>query len=240
MPYLMTFLEGLLAFLSPCILPMLPVYLIYLAGDETRGSKQLLANTIAFVAGFSTLLILLGATASGIGRLLQAHSSVLTKIGGLIMVIMGVFYLEIPALQKLPSLSSVFRRNKEGQSQMKKSPGETLIPKEGGLHIGSSYLFGAAYSLTWSPCLSTWLTAALIQAGQAETMWSGILLLFLFSMGLGLPFILTALLFDQMRQLLDGIKKHMLSIKRVSGVLLILVGLSMIFGLFDYYARLFN
>lgn len=232
MQYLMTFLEGLMAFLSPCILPMLPVYLIYLAGDETEGSKKLIGNTLAFVAGFSTLFILLGATASGLGRLLHEHSQALAKFGGIIMILMGIFYLELPFLQKLPSLSSLFgRRSQAAQA-----------PKFGaeGLHLGSSYLFGAAYSLTWSPCLSTWLAAALIQASQADTMWSGVGLLFLFSLGLGIPFILTAVLFEQMKQLLGGIKKHMLLIKRISGSLLILVGISMLFGFFDYYARLFN
>lgn len=230
MQYVMTFAEGLLAFLSPCILPMLPVYLIYLAGDEESDSKRLLLNTLAFVAGFSTLFILLGATATGIGSLLKAHASLLQRLGGLIMLLMGLFYLDIPALTRLTASLPSPGRKAGG------APGK----KPEGLHIGSSYLFGAAYSLTWSPCLSTWLTAALIQASQASTLWSGILLLALFSLGLGLPFILTAVLFDQIKHIIGGIKRHMMTIKRVSGALLILVGLSMLFGLFDYYARLFN
>lgn len=230
MQYLMTFLEGLLAFLSPCILPMLPVYLIYLAGGQESSGKKLIANTLAFVAGFSTLFILLGATATGIGRLLQEHTGLLRQIGGVIMLVLGLFYLELPFLEKL-------KAKLPGRRQTK---GSALDRKPESLHPGSSYLFGAAYSLTWSPCLSTWLTAAMIQAGQAETLWSGILLLALFSLGLGLPFILTAVLFDQMKHILSGLKRHMLTIKRVSGVLLIVVGLSMIFGFFDFYARLFN
>lgn len=234
MQYLMTFAEGLMAFLSPCILPMLPIYLIYLAGDESKGSKRRILNTLAFVAGFTTLFVLLGATAGSLGALLQEHKKLLSQIGGIIMIVMGFFYLDLPFMQKLPSLSSVFRKG--NTSGMGASP----EIKEGGLHPGSSYLFGAAYSMTWSPCLSTWLTAALIQAGNAETMWHGVLLLLLFSLGLGLPFILTSVLFEQMQQLLGGIKKHMLLIKRISGVLLMAAGFSMFFGVFAYYARLFN
>ncbi|NCC60317.1 MAG: cytochrome c biogenesis protein CcdA [Verrucomicrobiae bacterium] len=231
MQYVMTFLEGVLAFLSPCILPMLPVYLIYLAGGEESNNKRLIVNTLAFVAGFTTLFVLLGASATSVGSLLSSQAYTLRIIGGSIMVIMGIFYLELPFIMKLKA-----RLPQRKQSGLTDRFTDSSKP----LRLGGSYLFGAAYSLTWAPCLSTWLSAAMIQASQADTVWNGILLLLLFSLGLGLPFIITSVLFDQAKKVLNGLKKHMVTIKRISGALLIAAGVAMILNLFDYYARLFN
>ena len=229
MSFILTFLEGIIAFVSPCILPMLPVYLIYLAGGKQGQGKKLILNTLAFIFGFTTIFVLMGATATGIGRFLIREQRTIQILGGIIMVLLGLWYLDLPFLQKFKM------RWARPQSDRAR---DRHLEKE--VHIGSAYLFGAAYSLTWGPCLSTWLSAALILASQEQTLARGMLLLFLFSMGLGLPFLLTAVLFEQLKGVLDKIKKHMDTIKRISGIILILVGMMQILGFFVWFQRLFN
>ncbi|MFV0411661.1 MAG: cytochrome c biogenesis CcdA family protein [Oscillospiraceae bacterium] len=216
------FLEGLLAFVSPCILPMLPVYLVYLSGskEETCTKKQLVANTVGFILGFTLVFVLLGATASGIGRLFAQHKLLLQRISGGLMVLFG---LHFTGLLRLPFLN---------QSRQAAAGTKNLT-------FFTSLLFGFAFSFGWTPCLGPLLGSALLFASNAATLWEGVLLLLVFSLGLGVPFLLSALLWNRLQGVLGFVKKHLHLIKIISGIVLILVGLLFLFDLFGYYQGLF-
>jgi len=231
---LLVFLEGILAFLSPCILPMLPVYLIYLSGSsinvlqaggtdpekaqETK--RKMFSNALLFVLGFTAVFVLLGATATALGKLLASHRQILERISGVMIVLMGLSFLGVIRIPILERDHRTIRSNKKATSL-------------------SSFFMGLAFSLGWSPCLGPFLGNAMLLSGQSDTMLEGTLLLFIFSLGIAIPFLLTALLFDQLSGLFSRIHKHLGIIKWISGILLIVVGLTMILGWFGYYARLF-
>lgn len=217
------FVEGLLAFLSPCILPMIPIYLLYLGGEEAGGERaglRLLVNTLGFVAGFTVVFVALGATASALGSLISQHRLLLQRLGGVVVVLIGLNYLGVIKIGFL-------NRSRTMQAGTKN------------LRFWSSLLFGAAFSLGWTPCLSAFLGTALILASNLKTMYQGMALLFTFSLGLGIPFLLTALLWGKLQNTLGVIKRNLHRIQTVSGLLLILVGLLMVFDLFRFYANLF-
>lgn len=220
--FLLTFVEGFLAFLSPCILPLLPIYLMYLSGSDQPEAdrKRLLINSLGFIAGFTLVFVLLGATASSLGGLLVAHRVMLQRVSGVVMIIFGINYLGVV---NIPFL------NKTGYFKVRTS----------NLRFFSSLLFGAAFSFGWTPCLGAFLGSALLLASNASTLYQGSLLLLLFSFGLGIPFLITALLWHRLQGAMDLIKRNIQVIKLISGGLLIVVGLLMLFNLFGYYANIF-
>ncbi len=233
---LLVFLEGILAFLSPCILPMLPVYLIYLSGSsienrqpsdnvpentkETLRNRKMMINALLFVFGFTIVFVLLGATATALGKLMASHRQILERISGAIIVLMGLSFLGVIRIPVLERDHRTIRADKK----------VTFL---------SSFFMGLAFSLGWSPCLGPFLGNAMLLSGQSDTIWEGTLLLLIFSLGIGIPFLLTALLFNQLSGLFSRIRKHLGIIKWISGILLIMVGITMILGWFGYYARLF-
>ncbi len=222
--FLQTFLEGLASFLSPCILPTLPVYLVYLSGGEEGDAPGKLGRrvvlTIAFVLGFTLLFMALGAGATALGSLLKAHETLLRRIGGAVLVVFGLHYMG--ALQ-------IGFLNRDVHARMS---GE-------GLRFFSAMLFGAAFSLGWSACTGPMLGAALLLAGQTQVLWKGMALLFFYAMGLGLPFLIVALLYEKLRGVLRFFKRHARAVSIASGVMLILFGLAMLFDVFGYYSALF-
>jgi cytochrome c-type biogenesis protein len=177
----LVFLAGVVSFLLPCILPILPGYLTYLvalsSGKATRQMSrwQVLFHGMAFVAGFSIVFITLGATASAIGRLLYAYREWITRIGGVVIVFMG---LQISGWLQIPFLEYEVRKHAEPD------------PRLGYI---SSLLMGIFFSAGWTPCIGPTLGVVLTVAGTEASMRMGILLLALYSLGLGLPFIITAL-----------------------------------------------
>lgn len=218
----LVFTEGFLAFLSPCILPLLPIYLMYLMGDQKGQASRgrLITNTLGFVLGLTIIFVLLGATASGLGRFLAEHKLLLQKISGVIMIIFGLNYLGVVNIALLSRTTRLEANTRD-------------------LRFFGSMLFGAAFSIGWTPCLGVFLGSALLLASNANTLYQGSALLFVFSLGLGIPFLLTALLWDRLQGTLGFIKKNFTIIKMISGGLLILVGLLMLFDLFGYYAGVF-
>ncbi|HOB40755.1 MAG: cytochrome c biogenesis protein CcdA [Limnochordia bacterium] len=217
------FVEGLLAFLSPCILPMIPIYLLYLGGEEAAGERagvRLFLNTLGFIAGFTVVFVALGATASALGRLIAGNRLLLQRLGGLVIILIGLNYLGVIRIGLL-------------------NRGRTLRADTSNLRFWSSLLFGAAFSLGWTPCLGAFLGTALILASNLNTLFQGMALLFTFSLGLGVPFLLTALLWGKLQNALGVIKRNLPRIQAVSGLLLIAVGLLMLFDLFRFYANLF-
>jgi cytochrome c-type biogenesis protein len=225
-PYLawLVFTEGILSFISPCIFPMLPVYLMYLGGnaeDKKNNNKRLLLNTLGFIAGFTTVFVILGATASALGQLLREYQELLQRASGIIMIIFGLHFMGVLKLKLLnrTSTRSVNTHN---------------------LKFFTSMIFGFAFSFGWTPCLGPFLGSALLLASQTGTLYQGVFLLLLFSLGLGIPFLIMTMLFPHLKILNSFIRKHMETIKKISAALLILIGLLLALDLFGYYQGLFS
>lgn len=218
----LTFVEGLLAFLSPCILPLLPIYLMYLSGNErvAGSSGPLIRNTLGFIVGFTVVFVLLGATASGLGSLLSQYRVFFLRLSGVIVIMFGLNYLGVLNIRFLNRTRNVGAKTHD-------------------LTFGSSILFGAAFSFGWTPCLGAFLGTALLLASNTGTLYQGMGLLFMFSLGLGVPFFLTALLWNRLQGTLEFIKRNLHRIQMISGGLLVIVGLLMVFDLFGSYVRLF-
>jgi len=215
------FLEGLLAFISPCMLPMLPIYLMYLAAETKHGRKASVVNTVGFVLGFTLIFMLLGASATAIGALLNEHRLLLQRLSGVVIAIFGLHFLGV---FRIGFLDIEKKLNVE-------------IKRKGFL---GSILFGAAFSLGWTPCLGPFLGSALMMAGgTGNSVIQGVFYLFIFSMGLGIPYILAALFFTNIKGVFQWLKKNARKIEIVSGVVLIIAGLMMALDLFVYWSMFF-
>ena len=212
MQYIISFLEGIVTFISPCLLPMLPIYISYFAGGvKEKNTAKTLKNAIAFVLGFSVVFILLGALAGTLGSFLKQYQTAVNIITGLIVVFFGLHFLGV---FKLKFFKGIKNQNKTDE-----------------LGFFSSMLFGIIFSIGWTPCVGAFLGSALMLASsQGETL-KGVLMLICYSLGLGIPFIVSAILIDKLKGAFNFIKKHYNIINIICGVLLILVGLCMMFGL---------
>ena len=220
MQYLILFLEGIITFISPCLLPMLPVYISYFAGGEEISAGKTVKNALGFVLGFTVVFVLMGAFAGTVGMLLQKYKTVLNIVTGLVVVFFGLNYL---GLFKL----NLFR-----------GIGATMGDKP--LGFLSAFAFGLVFSIGWTPCVGAFLGSALMMASQQGTAVQGILMLLVYSAGLGIPFVLSALLIDKLKSALSWIKRHYSLINRISGVLLVAVGILMMTGLLGKYLALIN
>lgn len=220
MQYLLLFLEGIITFISPCMLPMLPIYVVYFAGDGTEGrNRRALRNSVGFVLGFTLLFVLMGAFAGTIGGFLRQYSTILNIITGLIVIIFGLSFLNVINLS-FPG------------------PSEKISAKFNRLRFFSSVVFGIIFSISWTPCVGAFLGSALMQAGQQGDPVKGIIMLLFYSMGLGLPFIISAVLIDRLRVVFNTVKRYYKIINLVSGIFLVLVGILMMTGTFGYFLSL--
>ncbi len=219
--FILLFVEGILAFISPCFLPILPVYLTYLSGQgEDQGRQKTFINALGFIAGFTLVFVALGMTATSLSQFFIAQRILLQRLGGVILILFG---LNMSGIFQLGFLNRQSRFNFRTE-------------KKGFL---SSLLFGIVISFGWSPCLGAFLGAALLQAANADTVILGGIKLFVFSLGLGVPFLITALLFNNLTRVFDTIKKHYRMISLVSGLFLIVLGVLMLLDLFTFYANIF-
>ena len=212
MEYIITFLEGIISFISPCMLPLLPVYVSYFAGDGEKRTGKVLTHAVCFVLGFSAVFILLGIFAGTLGRFLQSHRMILNIVCGIIVAFLGVTYItgwELPFLK--------------GTKGMKDHGGNIL----------ATLLFGMIYAVSLTPCIGVFLGSALMLASTSETALKGALLLLCYSLGLGIPFVLSALLLDKLRKAFTFIKKHYRTVNIICGIFLIVVGLLMATGLLN-------
>jgi len=211
MQYLIVFLEGIITFISPCLLPMLPIYVSYFAGGGERSAKKTLANALGFVLGFTLLFTAMGALAGTVGRFFSSHQTAVNIVSGCIVILFGLNFLGVLRFE-------LFRGSR----------------KKMDLHdLGffSSVLFGIIFSVGWTPCVGAFLGSALALASQQGSTLVGVLMLLCYSTGLGVPFILSAVLIDQLRSAFGWIKSHYHIINLVSGILLIVVGAAMATGL---------
>lgn len=211
---------GLISFLSPCVLPLVPPYLVYLTGatiddivdeDETvRRKRAVLWAAFAFVLGFSTVFVALGASASLVGSFVRAWSAQLSIVAGALIILMGFHFLGITRL-------GILLRE-----------GRLAIPKPVGL--GGAYVMGLAFAFGWTPCIGPILAAILSIAATESTVAKGAELLAVYSAGLGIPFILAALLIERVSPILARMRRHLGTIERVMGVLLVATGIAFLTG----------
>ncbi|MBQ6394760.1 MAG: hypothetical protein IJH87_00230 [Atopobiaceae bacterium] len=225
MDYLLTFLEGIITFISPCVLPMLPIYLAYFAGDaassEDEGSGRALLNSVAFVVGFSVVFTLYGAFAGRFGAMLASYQSTLNAVCGIFVVVLGLNYLGV---LRITILDRTFK------------PDTGIVPTG----FASSLLFGIVFAIGWTPCVGTFLASALsLAAGSANTV-KGVALLLSYSLGLGIPFILSAVLIRQLEGAFKAVREHYRIIDMVCGVFLIIVGFCMATGSLSAWIGLFS
>ena len=213
--YFIAFLEGIITFISPCILPMLPLYISYFANGENDKRKTIL-NAVGFVLGFTIIFVVLGAFAGGIGSLLQKYETVVNIVTGAIVVVLG---LNFTGLINIGFLNGT----KKLQVQIQN------------IHFATSVVFGMIFAIGYTPCVGAFLGSALMMASQEGTMAAGILMLVIYSAGLGIPFIISALLIDRLKATFQVIKSHYHVINIVSGVFLIVIGVLMMTGLFGYF-----
>ncbi|MBR0598485.1 cytochrome c biogenesis CcdA family protein [Sinanaerobacter chloroacetimidivorans] len=217
MDYLISFLEGTVTFISPCLLPMLPIYVSYFAGQNTDGqNRSTIKNAMGFVLGFSLVFIMLGAFAGTIGGILKEHSTIVNVIAGSIVVLFGLNFMDII---KLPLINS----HRQFSSK---------AVKTGFL---SSVVFGIIFSISWTPCVSAFLGSALMLAASTGDSIHGILMLLSFSLGLGIPFLVSAVLIERLKYTFEIIKKNYRRINLISGGLLVIVGFMMATGMMGYF-----
>ena len=214
MQYFISFLEGIITFVSPCLLPMLPVYVSYFAGGEGETStRRTLKNALGFVLGFTVVFVLLGALAGTVGSFLREYQTVVNIVTGLVVVFFGLNFLGVFKL-------NIFRGI------------NTKIDKKN-LSFFSSVLLGIVFSLGWTPCVGAFLGSALMLASQQGQVLTGVIMLLLYSAGLGIPFVLSALLIDRLKSTFNFIKKNYRIINIICGGLLIVIGLLMMTGLLN-------
>ncbi len=214
MSYFVTFLEGVITFISPCLLPMLPVYLSYFAAGEQgqTGSRTAVKNALGFVLGFTITFLALGTLAGSLGMLLNRWQFAVNLVCGTVVVVFGLNFLGVLRLHLFSG--SVKWNMKEKQ-----------------LGFFSSVLFGLVFSVGWTPCVGAFLGSALMLASQQGSAVQGTLLLLAYSMGLGLPFFLCALLIQKLKGALNWVKAHYTAINTVCGAFLVVVGVLMMTGL---------
>ena len=211
--FLVAFSAGLLSFLSPCVLPLVPVYLASLAGPEifdakaTRKRMPLFLHSLSFVIGFSIVFTILGAGVGLVGFAISAHLVIIRQIAGSLLIVFGLFIL---AALKVPWLN--FEKHL--------APSQSVTT--GYLR---SFLTGGIFSLAWTPCVGPILGGILTLALGSETAWQGAYLLAIYSLGLGLPFLIMGIAFDSITPLLKRIRRYSTAIYIISGLLLIAVGI---------------
>lgn len=212
MQYFIAFLEGIITFVSPCLLPMLPVYVSYFAGGENN-RKRTLCNALAFVAGFTVVFLLLGAFAGTVGAALQKYETMVNLVTGGIVVILG---LNFCGVLRIGFLNSTKKLNVSVKAE----------------NVFSTFLFGMIFSIGWTPCVGAFLGSALMMASERGTVVEGLLMLLVYSLGLGIPFVVSALLLDKLKETFSFIKRNYLWINRIAGTFLVIVGISMMLGWF--------
>ena len=210
MLYFISFLEGIITFISPCLLPMLPIYITYFAGGDTKNTKKTLTCSLGFVLGFTLVFVSLGALAGTLGSFLREYQSLVNIISGLIVILFGLNFLGIVKLNIFQGNGNSFNTDN--------------------LNFFSSLLFGIIFSVGWTPCVGAFLGSALMMASSQGQTLVGMLMLLTYSLGLGIPFILSAVLIHKLKTTFDFIKSHYTLVNRISGIFLILVGVMMATG----------
>ena len=213
MQYVISFLEGMITFISPCLLPMLPIYISYFAGGGQRSTRKTLMTALGFVLGFTVVFVAMGALAGTLGSFLRRYQTVVNIVSGVIAILFGLHFLGLFRLD--------FFRGSSRQVNTRN------------MGCFSAMVFGLIFSLGWTPCVGAFLGSALMLASQQGHVLQGMGMLLAYSMGLGIPFLISAVLIDYLKSAFDWIKKHYTLINRISGAILIIVGVLMATGLLN-------
>jgi cytochrome c-type biogenesis protein len=211
---------GTLSFLSPCVLPLVPPYLVYLAGTSLERladaepaaavKRDTIVASILFVAGFSTVFVALGAGASVIGAVLRAYSDVLATVAGIAIIVMGLHFLGLTRIDLLM---------REKRAEMARPVG-----------LWGAYAMGLAFAFGWTPCIGPILAAILAVAASEATIAKGAGLLAVYSLGLGIPFVIAAFAIEPFAAFLARFRAHLAAVERVMGGLLVLTGIAFLTG----------
>lgn len=217
MEYFLLFLEGMITFLSPCILPMIPIYISYFSGGntgETEGKYRVVWNTAGFVAGFTVIFTMIGAMAGTFGALIKTHQGIVNLLCGAVVVVFGLNYMGV---LKLRFLAKSYRVDYEMKT----------------VRFLSSVLFGMVFSIGWTPCVGTFLGSALMIAVSSGDTIKGVVMLLIYSLGLGIPFMLCGIFIDSLKGAFALFKMHYGLINKIAGGILVVTGISMMTGLFN-------
>jgi len=208
------FIAGILSFVSPCILPLVPVYISFMTKKAALGTENIklsqrlfiFLNSVFFVLGFSLVFIILGSTATFFGKILRDYASIISRVGGGLLIIFGLNYMGV---FKIPFLNFEKKFN---------------IPEAAKYNYLGSFLIGIIFSFGWVPCIGMILSGILLLASQLSTLTQGIFLLLAYSLGLGIPFILFSVFIGLFSKFFKKINKHMRVLNIISGILLIILG----------------
>jgi cytochrome c-type biogenesis protein len=215
-------LAGLISFLSPCVLPLVPPYLGYLGGTtisqvsaddglDDAVWRRVVLGSVCFVLGFTTVFVGLGAGASAFGQLIQSYQGPLSKVAGGVIILFGLHFLgvfRIPLLYR----EARYEANVKGSS------------------LAGSYLIGLAFAFGWTPCIGPVLATVLAVAASEDSVARGVQLLFVYSLGLGVPFVLAAIAIRPFLSFLQRIKKHLTLVERIMGLMLVITGIMFLTG----------
>ena len=210
MQYVISFLEGIITFISPCLLPMLPIYISYFAGGGERSISKTLKGALGFVTGFTLVFMAMGALAGTVGSFLHRYQTAVNIVSGLVVIFFGLNFLGVLKL-------NLFQ-------------GSRHSVKTGNMGFFSALLFGIIFSVGWTPCVGAFLGSALMLASQQGHVLEGTMMLLAYSLGLGIPFVLSAVLIDYLKSAFNWIKRNYKVINIISGSLLILIGILMATG----------
>jgi cytochrome c-type biogenesis protein len=215
------FVAGLFSFLSPCVLPLVPGYVSLISGvgveelksQESQFLRKVMLNSIAFILGFSIVFIALGAISTQVGQLMARYKSVLAQVAGVVIILFG---LHLTGIFKIKALYTDAR----------------LHSIKGSSTWGGAFLIGFAFAFGWTPCVGPILAVILGIAAVQDSVFKGILLLAVYSLGLAVPFLMTALLMGRFMKFYSGFRRHMQAVEVASGALLIVLGALLVFGRF--------
>ncbi len=209
MEYIFTFLEGIASFISPCLLPMLPIYISYFVGEDNKKTNKALINSIGFVLGFTIVFLILSIFASKIGNIIIEKMNYIEIIFGIVVILLGLSYIGV--------LKFNFLNKTKGMNY-----------NINNFNFFKAIIFGMLFSITWTPCIGTFLSSALLLIATNQNMIKGIALMLLYSLGIGIPFIISVILIEKLKIMFDIIKKNYNIVKAISGIILILMGIYII------------
>ncbi len=220
MQYVLAFLEGIITFISPCLLPMLPIYVSYFAGGSERKKGKTLLCATGFVLGFTVVFMCMGALAGTVGGLLKKYQVIVNIVSGLLVIFFGLNFLGVFKLNIFKGFSGKFKTDNMG--------------------FFSALLFGIVFSVGWTPCVGAFLGSALMLASTQGHVIEGMLMLLVYSLGLGIPFVLSAVLIDYLKSTFNFIKRNYRIINIICGSLLVVVGIMMATGTMGYLVGLLS
>lgn len=220
MQFLISFLEGIITFVSPCLLPMIPIYVTYFAAGEEQKTPTVVRNALGFVLGFTIIFVAMGALAGTVGSFFVANRTWLDIVCGLVVIFFGLYFLGFIKLDIFKGINSSLENRQLG--------------------FFSSVLFGIVFSIGWTPCVGAFLGSALMLASQQGSAVVGIIMLLCYSAGLGIPFVFSAILIDKLKGAFDAIKQHYDIITKVCGWLLVAIGILMATGLLGNFLTILS